>query len=478
MTIRSVHAFGDDALANHDAVGLAEAIESGDITAAEAVGAAVDRARTVDPSIGAISEECFEQSIEAANDPGAGRFSGVPTFIKDAVHVEGMRTRHGTQAMRHATPATETGGIAQQMFDMGMICLGKSTLPEFGLTASTEFPHTDPTRNPWNLDHSAGGSSGGAAALVASGVVPIAHGGDGGGSIRIPASACGIVGLKTSRGRLLPSPLDRYLPVKIGVDGVLTRSVRDTAAYCAEAEKAHRNPALPPIGDVTAPNERRLTIGTLIESPGAGEIDEATRRAFDSTVELLEQLGHRVEPMAPPVDAQFVEDFTHYWAMLAFALSRAGTKLVDPVFDKTALTDLTHGLARRFVGKAARTPGAIARLRASAAASSRLFQTYDVVLSPTVCHVAPPIGHLSTSLPYDVLFPRVESWAGFSAWANATGAPSISLPLGRDDETNLSVGMMFGADLGRERRLLELAYQLEEAAPWPTLGAAQSGGAG
>lgn len=470
MTIRYAHAFADDALGDLDAVGLAAAIRNRQVDGREVLQAAIARAERIDPEIAAIVVRCYESAALPSGAAADGPFAGVPTFIKDTVDVEGLPTRQGSEALAGIGPARRTAAVVAQMFEMGMVCLGKSTMPEFGLTASTEFPNAPATRNPWNLNHSAGGSSGGAAALVAAGVVPIAHAGDGGGSIRIPAAACGLVGLKATRGRLPANPKGKFLPVKIVIDGVVSRSVRDTAAYFTAAERSFRNPALRPIGAVDRPLDRRLRIAAVSTSPGAGVTDAATQREFDATLGLLEGLGHHIEPVELPVDQQFVRDFTHYWAMLAYALTRLGPRMLDPSFDVARLTDLTTGLARTFRARLAATPGVVLRLRASAAASARFFQRYDVLLSPTVCHLPPPIGHLSTLLPFEELFPRVERWAGFSAWANATGAPSISLPLGFDAETHLPVGMMFGADHGQERLLLELALQLEQARPWRRLG--------
>ena len=458
-----------DELARLDAVATAEAVRDKAVSAEEVVAAAITRARAVDPQIGAVACEDYERAVARARTVGEGSFAGVPTFIKDMTDVAGLPTRNGSAAFANAQPATSTFGIAQQMFDMGMVGLGKSTLPEFGFTPSTEFPDGDPTRNPWNLDRSAGGSSGGSAALVASGVVPIAHGQDGGGSIRVPAACNGLVGLKSSRGRLLPDPHDRLLPVKLVVDGVLTRSVRDTAAYFAEADRRYRSKRLTPLGDVTTPVGRRLRIGAMIDSPTGVTVDAPTRKVFEQTIGLLEELGHEVRPMAAPVDAQFAEDFIHYWSMLAYAVSVGGKVLFDASFDKTKLTMLTTGLAAQFRSRMTRTPGVIRRLRRSAATVEERCRDLDVILSPTLSHLPPPLGHLGTDLRFDVLFPRVEQWVGFTPLANATGGPAISLPLGHDEETNLPVGMMFSASLGQDGMLLRLALELEAARPFRSL---------
>jgi amidase len=357
------HAFTDE-LSALDAVATAERVRAKELTPAEVVAAAIERAKAVNPELNAIATEDYERALATAGRAGThGAFAGVPTFIKDGTDVAGLATREGSDAFDRAGPAKATAPIAQQLFDMGTVNLGKSTLPEFGFTASTEFPDGTATHNPWNLGRSAGGSSGGAGALVAAGVVPIAHGQDGGGSIRIPAACHGLVGLKPTRGRLLPDPNAKLLPVKIVADGVLTRTVRDTAAYYREAELRYRSPKLPRLGDLTRPVDRSLRIGTFLETPTGATIDPATRRTYEATMSVLEDLGHRLEPLEAPVDAQFAEDFVHYWAMLAAAVQRFGHKLYEPTFDRTKLTMLTDGLAAHFRSHWARTPGVIRRLQ-------------------------------------------------------------------------------------------------------------------
>ncbi len=472
MSDTSIHAFTDDALAHHDGVALAELIRNKELSASEVVAAAIERCRAVNPTVNAVAEEDFDRAIDAAKAADAkpsGVFAGVPTFIKDQLPVEGMSTRFGSHAFDTMPPGTMTADFVKQMFDMGFISLGTSTLPEFGLTASTEFPDGPPTRNPWNLGRTPGGSSGGSAVLVATGVVPIAHGADGGGSIRIPASCNGLVGLKPSRGRIVQDPAAKSMPVKIVVDGVLTRSVRDTAMYYAEAEKRYRNPKLPPIGLVDAPIDRPLRLGMLLESPTGQEIDTPTRNAMDKSSALLQSLGHEVIPMVPHLDYRFVDDFTHYWAMLAYVIRKFGKKLIHPSFDPDRLTDLTHGLANDFAAKKWKTPGVMWRLQRTAKEYAKLFNDYDVFICPVLTGIPPELGYLGMDLPYDVVFPRVEKWAGFTAYSNANGGPSISLPLGLDEETNTPIGTLFSAPLGQEKLLLQLAFQLEQAQPWRTL---------
>lgn len=467
MPPRISHTFADE-LAHLDAVATAEAVRSGALHPREVVAAAVARAEAVEPHLNAIVTRDFERALATAEGRLDGAFAGVPTVIKDMIDVAGLPTLQGSAALANAAPAKHTTAVAQQMLDMGMICLGKSSLPEFGFTASTEFPDSAPTRNPWNLDYTAGGSSGGSAVLVAAGVLPIAHAADGGGSIRIPASCCGLVGFKSSRARLIPGPAAHLMPVDVVCDGVVSRSVRDTALYFAEAEKLHYNPRLPRIGHVTAPPTRRLRFGAVIDTP-VGAVDRPTKLAFENTVKLLENLGHHVESIAAPAGPQFADDFIHYYGLLAYSARAAGSRLFHPSFDKSRLTDLTHGLARQFRKRLFKTPGAILRLRRSGADMAPTFARFDAILSPTVTSLPPSIGHLGMHHPYDVVFPRVIEWAGFTPLANAAGLPSISLPLGHDDESNLPIGMMFTAALGHDGLLLQLALELEAAAPWRKL---------
>jgi amidase len=263
--IKKVSAFCNDALGNLDGVGIAQKIASGEVRAAEAVEAAITRAKAVNPRLNAIVTDTFDMARREVQKTLSGPFAGVPSFIKDTDDVEGVPTLWGSRALPDK-PIKTSKRFVKQFFALGFICLGKSTLPEFGLTATTEPLSSGITGNPWNSDYSTGGSSGGSAALVASGVVPIAHGNDGGGSIRIPAACCGLVGLKPSRGRLERVEGDSLLPVNILHQGVLTRTVRDTAAFYASAEKYRRAPKMPEIGTVQGPGKKRLRIAFFTDT--------------------------------------------------------------------------------------------------------------------------------------------------------------------------------------------------------------------
>ena len=256
-----LHAFSDDVLAEHDAVAIAELVRTGRLGAEEVARAAIERAARVTGLNGVVHDVYDNPRF---GDPAAPLYV-VPTFVKDNTDVAGLPTNHGTDAYV-ARPAKADGPYARQFMATGVTVLGKSALPEYGLNASSEFMTREPVRNPWHLEYSIGASSGGATALVAAGVVPIAHANDGGGSIRIPAACGGLIGLKPSRGRHLDGPEARAMPVNVVSEGVVTRSVRDTAAFVVAQEDQWRNPALPPIGLVQGPARRRLRIGMVVES--------------------------------------------------------------------------------------------------------------------------------------------------------------------------------------------------------------------
>ena len=462
-----VHAFGDDALGDADATAIADLVRTGTVTGPELCEAAIGRASAMQQHINAVAYADYDRARVSAGAATAGPFTGVPTFVKDNLDVAGIPTNHGTDAFV-ARPAPKDSPFVTQLRALGVTVLGKSRLPEFGFSASTEYARADPVRNPWNLAYSAGASSGGAAALVASGVVPVAHANDGGGSIRIPAAVCGLVGLKPTRGRLVQDLSDRVLPVRITAQGVVTRSVRDTARFYAGAEQFWRNPRLPPIRSVEGPSRTRLKVGVVLDSVTGARTDDETRECVLSAAALLDELGHRVEETPTPVSARFADDFSLYWGLLGLLVSRTGTRIFDPEFDVTLTDNLTQGLARMCRRELARVPGMVHRLRRSTQEYRAAFTRYDVLLSPVLGHTTPLLGHLSPTLPFDELFERLTAYVGFTPLNNASGGPAISLPLGVSG-SGLPIGCHFSADLGDERTLLELAFELEAATPWPRI---------
>ncbi|MCY7396116.1 MAG: amidase [Nocardioides sp.] len=469
MTTARTHAFTDDALGDLDTVGLVAALQSREVSVVEVVEAAIARVEKVDAVLNAVACPAYDRARVLAAAPRGGWLAGVPTMVKDNVDVAGLPTQDGSDAFR-ARPARVDGDLARMYLGTGLIELGKTQLSELGLSATAEHPRLGPVRNPWHPSYVAGASSAGAAALVASGALPIAHANDGGGSIRIPASVTGLVGLKPTRDRLAQDRLMRDMPIRIVADGVLTRSVRDTAVFLREAEKIYRALHLPPVGDVHRPGRGRLRIALATSStnaPASAEVGDLTRQVG----RWLEDLGHRVDELGPEqstpiMSPSFPDDFLLYWAMLAMVVVRTGRRRHGRSWDPTRLDQLTLGLDRHARRNLHRLPTTIARLRrAPRRNAAELWARYDVLLTPTTAHETPRLGHLDPTQDLEVVLERLRAWVSFTPLHNVTGDPAVSLPL-VTTAGGLPHGMMFAAAAGREATLLELGLELEEAHPF------------
>lgn len=474
-TPQSCHVFSNDAMGRDDATALAEKIRRRELSITELTRAAIARARAAEPLIHGVASENYDDAIHTASilDFAEGTapqplFRGIPTYVKDNTNVAGLSTRHGSLAVPEAA-ADETSPFARQMLAQGFLCLGKSTLPEFGFNASTEPARGPATRNPWNLAYSSGASSGGSAALVAAGVVPIAHANDGGGSIRIPAACCGLVGLKPTRGRLVDNEAAASLPINIISEGVVTRSVRDTANFMDQAEAFYRNPKLPVVGRIEGPSGRSLRIGLVLDSINGHKTDDITRQTVEETARRLEKLGHHIEPVPVPVHSAFPDDFALYWALLAFGVRVNGKKLLHPAFNKHRTDGLTNGLDKMFRRQFWRLPTALWRLKRSWHDYAHAMAGFDAVLTPVLGHTTPTLGHLSPDVPFETLFERLRQYVSFTPLANATGAPAISIPMGHTPD-QLPVSVQFMGRHGGESTLLDIAYTLEADHPWPLVG--------
>ena len=459
-----VHAFGDDALGDHDAVGLAEEIRKGRVSRLEAVEAAIARTRRVDEDLSGLAVDCFAAAAAEAVTPHEGFFAGQPSFVKDNSDVAGLPTQQGTHAYV-AEPAAVDGDFARMYALVGTTFLGKTRLSEYGFSASAEFVDDVPVRNPWHTGHTSGASSAGSAAFVAAGAVTMAHANDGGGSIRIPAACCGLVGLKPTRGRTPSDRGNRDMPVRIVHDGVLTRSVRDTAAFLRESERVYRDLKLPPIGDVTGPGKKRLRVALVTDSIGGRRTDEETTQAVLHTAGLLEELGHTVEAVPAPVPDTFEDDFLLYWSSLALGVSRMGKRMFNHTYDRERNDNLTKGLARHAARNAWKLPLAVTRLNRSHRASRRFYAEHDMVLTPTLSLVTPELGWLDPTQSFETVMGRLLEWVSFTPFQNATGDPAISLPMGTSSR-GLPIGVQLAAERGNDRRLLQVAYELEEAQPF------------
>ncbi len=452
-------------LAEWDAVETAARIRRGDVTAREVVEAALARADDA-AALNALVTRTSERAREGAATAARGVFHGVPSAVKDLAQVAGVRTAWGSAASGEFVSA-RSDAVVDVLARMGLVSVGKSATPEFGLTATTEPLAFGPCRNPWSPAHSPGGSSGGAGALVAAGVVPIAHASDGGGSIRIPASCCGLVGLKASRGRF-DMEASGALPVNIGVHGALTRTVRDMVAFWQAVEAQRPAPSMAAIGEVAPAPRRRLRLGVFVDAPTGAPVHPEVRGAVERAAALCEELGHEVRPLACPFAAREVDDFVWLWSFLAWVQARGGRVLVHGGFDASKVEPFTAGFASRFSSAKRAAVAAMWRLRGFASRYADIVAPYDALVGPTLAQPPPPIGHLATDAPFETALERLLAFTPFTALLNAAGAPALSLPLGRS-ASGLPLGVQFAAAHGAERTLLELAGELETARPWPRL---------
>ena len=459
-----VHAFRDDALGEHDAVGLVEEIRSGRISRQEAVEAAIARTTELDAVLNGLAVDRYSSARAEAHAPHDGFFAGLPSFVKDNSDVAGLPTQQGTHAYV-GEPATVDGDFARMYGLIGATVIGKTRLSEYGFSPSAEFHDDVPVRNPWHTGHSSGASSAGSAAFVAAGAVPMSHANDGGGSIRIPAACNGLVGLKSTRGRIPSDKMSREMPVQIVHDGVVTRSVRDSAAFIRESERVYRNLKLPPVGDVTHPGKPRVRIALVTNSIGGRTTDSETTQTVEKTAALLEELGHHIELVEAPVPDSFEDDFLLYWSALAMALSAGGKFTFNRTYDRSKNDNLTKGLAAHATKNLWRLPLAIARLKRSHGISKQFFAHHDVVLTPTLSLTTPELGWLNPSQSYETVMGRILEWVSFTPLQNATGDPAISVPMGMSSK-GLPIGVMLSAAQGYDRRIIEVAYELEEAQPF------------
>jgi amidase len=464
----------NDPFAHLDAVGQAELITKKKATPVEVLEAAIRRIEALNPKINAVVADDFERARSRARENHFnGPFTGVPFLIKDLDDFAGVRTSFGARAMLQNI-STTTEPYVEACVATGINVVGKSNTPELGLTGTTESLALGPCYNPWNLKRSSGGSSGGAGAAVAAGIVPMAQGSDGGGSIRIPASCCGVFGLKPSRGRLKGSN-DEF---EFSVNGVLSRSVRDSAHMLAHTEREKPFPGYPQIGLVTGPNKRRLKIGMYLKGASGQEPANDVTSAILSTAQLCEELGHEVRVAKLDFSGtQMAEDFLTLWAsdpgqtVERFEKER-GRKATLQDFEP-----LTMAFAAQYSGGGKeKVPAAAERLQALSKKVAEQIMPYDVLLSPVLATAPPMIGEQGPTIPFDELLARVLGYVSYTPVFNVAGMPAMSVPL-TWNEQGLPIGSQFAAKAGDERTLLELAYELEAARPWASKWAPCSVGA-
>lgn len=393
-----------------------------------------------------------------------GPFAGVPFLVKDATPWPGLRWSMGSRLFANNVARQQTP-YGRRLEEAGLVCVGKSAMSELGLLGSTETLLEGATHNPWELSFSPAGSSGGSAAAVAAGLVPLAHANDGGGSIRIPASACGVFGFKPSRERTVPASVASSDFGDMTSDHCISRSVRDSALFLAVTEDRS---AARPVGFVREPLRRGLRVATWTRTMMGGEPEPAVRRAHDETVKLLTALGHEVEAIAPPdFDGPALRD-------AFFLVAGAAVASIIEVMDRTRPEPVQTGELEPFTWELvervqAYGPDALPHSRASFAravqAYAEAMRGYDVLLTPTLATEPWRIGHLSPVLKREELLKRTARSIGYTPIQNIAGCPAMSVPL-CFAEGGLPIGMHFAAARGEDALLLGLAYQLEEARPW------------
>ena len=464
-----------------DATAQAELVASGKVTPLEMVNAAIERVERYDGALNALTYRWFDaaRQLASSSELPEGPFRGVPYLLKDLYAAEaGKPLSNGSKAYKAADyVSTEDTTLVARYKASGLISIGRSNSPEFGSVPVTEPEAWGPTRNPWDLTRTSGGSSGGSAAAVATGIVPIAHASDGGGSIRIPASCCGLVGLKVSQGRISMGPLRDES--NLGVEHCVSRSVRDSARLL---DATHG----PGIGDVIiAPTPRRpfveevgadpgrLRIGLLDFNPRGGEVHADFIDGVHKTAKLLESLGHHVEPGFPEIlsDNEIGRAFSMLWSTNMGTAIRRFNEALGREMTTDDIEAMNWAQAQFAIGVNAvdYSLAQASSVKFRRAIQSWWSQGWDLLLTPTLS--APPL--LIGSLPNNPEHPMTPlmtggAWVSFTSQFNISGQPAISLPLHRTAE-GLPIGMQLVAAYGREDVLIRVASQLEQAAPWSHL---------
>jgi amidase len=463
-----------DDYADYDGVGLAELVSKREVTPAELIEAAIARIERLNPQINAVVYKAYDEARAGADALPDGPFRGVPFLVKDLlIAVAGWPRTSGSRYGRGVVDAADSG-LMRRYRESGVATLGKTNLSEFGIAGTTEGQLYGPCRNPWNLDHMVGGSSGGAAAAVAAGIVPMAHGGDGRGSIRIPASCCGLVGLKPTRDRSPHLPDGYDFAQGFVVEHVITRTVRDCAVMLdvtgrPEPGSPYAAPAKQdPYAEEIGRTPGRLKIAWSSLTANGRPVHAEVQAALEATASLLEKLGHEVIPRDLPVDqralwgAQNAFSGANFAAGMRRMIEEVGREPQGDDFEPLTWASWKGG--QRAGGMDAMADAQ--NLRVLARQALQLYETSDVFLTPTLSAPPPPLGYLSPVLnaPRDI-GRRNGEFFSFPGVANMTGQPSISLPLAWSSD-GLPMGMMFTARYADEATLFRLAAQLEKEAPW------------
>ena len=451
----------------YDALGLAELVRTNQVTPAELVEDAIRKIEALNPSLNAVICKTYDHARQRASaTPRDGIFAGVPFVVKDNATIRGIPSTRGSRALRDNVP-DRTAPFFAAAERAGLVLVGVTNMPEMGLIDGTENVLYGPTSNPWHLAYSPGGSSGGSAACVAAGILPLAHATDGGGSIRIPASHCGLFGLKASRGRLLPGGSANPSWPRL-VDGALSRTVRDTAAFLSSVEDPETT--LPKLALASGKSPRRLNIAVMFDGMQGQAPHPEVRKAVLSAAQLCRELGHTVVETKPPLDQSALSDAAGRLAAIDVA------QAVDAIARERGLVRLEDAFESRALGlrEQALLKGSFERqiaaawptLKAGTAALDRFFQQWDIMLSPVLREPIFKTGlRNQAKFSFKGLDAILRDYVAYTALHNICGTPAMSVPLHWDTD-ELPIGIQFAARSGAEATLLALAYELEKARPW------------
>jgi Asp-tRNA(Asn)/Glu-tRNA(Gln) amidotransferase A subunit family amidase len=457
---------------SHDALGLAQLVKRAEVSSMELLEIAIARSEAVNPSINCVVEKLYDHArSEISSGLPEGPFTGVPFMLKDlGMALQGTVTTNGSRFYR-GSRMDYTSTVVERYQRAGLVIFGKTASPEFGGTPTTESILFGDTRNPWDLSRSAGGSSGGSAAAVATGILPLANGSDGGGSIRIPASCCGLFGMKPSRGRVPSGP--KSLSSIMSVIHAVSRSVRDSAALLDASrgpEPGQTTIAPFPKGDyLTAVNKapKGLRIGLIGTPITHSPVDPECRRAVENAAKLCEELRHHVSEIQLPVDPQ--EFFASTRIIMGAGTVVRVTKRERQLGREVTENDLEPIIWQRYQSSRAYTAEQLwkaqQRIEITAQSIALLQQEYDLLLSPTLATPPVKLGKLSLSQDNVTYEKEAISASAFTMLYNATGQPAMSVPLHWSPD-GLPVGVMFAGRYGEEALLFQLAGQLEQASPW------------
>lgn len=443
-----------------DATALAELVQRREASPREILEVAIRRIDALNPRLNAVVTRLYEPARSAASGPlPAGPFQGVPYALKDLVDLKGTRRTSGSRLLAQNI-SQETSEIVERSLAAGLVVLGKTNTPEFALNGTTEPLLFGASRNPWDITRSAGGSSGGAGVAVASGMLPIAHASDGGGSIRIPASCCGLFGFKPSRGRMVGSRA-----TDAGVEHCVSRSVRDSARLFAWNQRQDAQAPLKPSAVFEPLGKRRLKIGLSTANVFGEQASPEVRSAIEATARLCADMGHPVEPAHLPVDGN--EFFAHFMVAWSGGADRArrtaeaqGRKPQDVLEPWTLF--LSDHFRRQPADAGARATAYFAELSRRFDA---FFQQVDAMLTPVVHEAPPQLGYLGSDVPGAQMFERLTRYVSYTPMHNVAGTPAMSVPLGFS-AAGLPIGSQFAARVGSEELLYGLAFELERVAPW------------